>query len=591
MIKLDIEGDHFVISGSPLDRDRIVGDKKGLYPGINGLVSKGEGTWHAPLKWPIYVDASSTILKYGGEVSWDARQWGKEVGNAVKRLIEQKHSDTDETHQLGSIDLFPKQHADAKWLIEAGATGFVFSDMRTGKSHTINDVLNHLGDEAFPVLFALPPGVTWDAERNFEDAFPDRTVGVLSSGMTPAARKKIIDSHPDVLVLGYNLLVKHSKLSYFGGLDKKKRAKEVEKGCYEEKELNTYGFRTVIADEAQNIKDPKSQQTRAIWQLGDKAIYRFAMTGTPTSKEAVDNGEELRVNIEDMWALLRFAYPDCFPAKSKWQNKYLVMANNFYGIRECRGINPEMEKFWNMIFEPMFIRRLRDNDVEQKPRILWVRLEGKQEKAYKQLAKFEMAQIGDDLLVANDSLTLRRRMLQAAAATIKLDDGEIVGYELPSSKIDALLAWLDESDDKAIVYTADRNLFNLASQVMTDKGITHADFPGGLNNKQRAAAVDAFNNDPDVLVFFGMIQAANAGFDLPAGKRQFYLTMSEDPTEQEQSEKRAFGPKQTAKFIEMTYCVARDTMDEAVFMANSRKDANTHMLFRDPNWVKKNLHA
>lgn len=595
MIRLHKTDTHFIVTGSPLDRERIVGDKRGLFPGINGLVAKGEGEWHAPLKWPIYVDASSTILSYGGDVSWEAREWGKEVGNRVKALIESKHAVTTETHELGDVSLFPKQHYDAQWLIEAGATGFVFSDLRTGKSHTMNDLINHLqesGGDPFPVLFALPPGVTWDAERNFEAAFPERTVGVLSSGMTPLQRSKIIEQKPDVLVLGYNLLVKHSKLSYYGGLDKKKRKKEVESGCYEEKELNRYGFQTVVADEAQNIKDPTSQQTRAMWCLGDKARYRFAMTGTPTSKEAIDDGTgPLRINIEDLWPLLRFAYPDCFPAKTKWQKKYLIMATNFFGIQECRGVNPEMVKFWNMIFEPMFIRRLRDNDVEAEPRILWVRLDGKQEKLYKQLAKYEMAQVGDDILFANDSLSLRRRMIQAASAYPVLEDGKIVRFEMPSSKIEALLAWLDESDEKAIVYTADRNLFDLTVTVLDKQGIKHSDFPGGLTNPQRAAAVDSFNNDPKVKVFFGMIQAANAGFDLPAGRRQFYLTMADDPTEQSQSEKRAFGPLQTASTIEVTYCIARDTMDEEVFNTNSLKDANGHLLFNDPVWIRKSLHA
>ncbi len=64
----------------------------------------------------------------------------------------------------------------------------------------------------------------------------------------------------------------------------------------DKKTLKAVEWRRIVVDEAQNIKNPKSAQARAIFEL--PATSRVAMTGTP-----IEN------RLMDMWSLFRFLNP------------------------------------------------------------------------------------------------------------------------------------------------------------------------------------------------------------------------------------------------------------------------------------------
>lgn len=578
MIRLDIIDNQLVITASPLERD--------LVTQINGLRANGAAEWRAPIRWALYVDAASTVLRYKGEISDAAKSWGSAEGKRVNAIIAAKHGTAD-SHELGNVQLFPEQVADGRWLLEYDAgSGFLFSDMRTGKSFTVCEAVNQLqilsedvaepAMSPWPLLIACPPGITFEWERALAQAFPDRPRVVISNGMTATQRKKALAESPDIVVIGFNNLAKHSKLSYYGGLTKEQRAKELAQGLYEPKELNALGFKTVIADEAHNIKAPKSQQTRALWNLGDAAQHRIATTGTPTSNKIADGAEitHSKVDVSDMWSLFRFVYPLDFPGKSKFMNKYLLVVNNFFGIAEVRGLNPENEKYWEKVFEPMYLRRLRNIKTQKDFRVIPVELPSKERKLYKQLSEEYMAELDGELVVATDELSLRHKL-------IEICNGE--------AKLAVLLEWLSESDDKAIVFTTRTGAFDMIQDTFIEKRVPFVSFPGGLNDKQKTAVTDSFRTNDSVKVILCAIGATNAGIDLSAAKRTAYFGISDNAVFMAQSADRALGPTQQIDVYEVAYLIAKDTIEERMYEAFADKEANLKVLLDDRQWIRRSL--
>jgi SWI/SNF-related matrix-associated actin-dependent regulator 1 of chromatin subfamily A len=558
--------------------------EKELVMQINGLKANGAARWVAPLRWAIYVDAASTIQKYRGEVSDAAKQWGNAEGARVKALIAAKYAPA-EKRILGTIELFESQVSDAEWLTKYDkGSGLLFGDMRTGKSFTVLElieIIKERGEAAFPIVIVCPPGVTFEWELNLENALPERSRAVLSNGMTQLARTKALQENPDIVVLGYNLVWRHSKVSYYGGLKPEKRQKEIKQGLYEPKELQQIAPRTVVLDEAHNVKDPKSQQTRACWELGDKADRRIILTGTPTSKKETGFGPD-DIDISDMWALFRFVYPLDFPARSKFNDKYLLLVKNFFGIPECRGLNPENKKFWEMVFEPMYLRRKRSIKTQKEYRIIPVELTGKQKTVYKQLEKHGMADIDGELLIANDGLTERQRKLQASLATLVLDkEGNVVGMQEPSAILDALFEWIDEREDKAIVFSDSALFFRLIEDKFTEKEIRFVSFPGGLSNPQKVAVLKAFRENEDVRLILVSLRAGNAGIDMSAAKRIAYASLADDPVIMAQSEDRNLGPTQDADISEVAFFLAKNTVAEEIHGDYLKKTSNRKKLFKE----------
>ena len=66
----------------------------------------------------------------------------------------------------------------------------------------------------------------------------------------------------------------------------------------------------MILDEAQNIKNPETRQSKAARSI--KAKWHFALTGTP-----VEN------HVGDMWSIMEFLMPGLLPNKSRFIRDFM----------------------------------------------------------------------------------------------------------------------------------------------------------------------------------------------------------------------------------------------------------------------------
>lgn len=571
MIQLDYDAaaNRLVLTGSYLDRDII--------KTINGVKAEGAQRWTLPAAVPCYIEAEMVVKQDNGEIDQTAADWWASLQPLITSLLSLKKEDTATSPVVWGADitLKPEQEADAKFLASV-RNGLVLNSMRTGKSFTMLRTLDLA--QAFPALIAVPPSTTFEMERQVCLAFPDRSVTVLSSGMTATQRKKALSAYSDIVIAGHNLIPLHARLVSYGGLTAAQRDKERTKGAYEDKELDKHGFAAVVVDEAHRIQNPKAAVTRALWSLGDKASCRLALTGTPAP-----NSED------EMWSLLRFCYPALFPARGKWLDRYVNMVENFFGIKVCRGMKVETREAWDLIFSLMHVRRQRTAGPSVEHRVIPVELPKEQLKMYRQLAEHSMTEIGDELVTATDSMSLWHKLSQVAGGTPVLSGGEIVSLQMPSAKIDALLEILSENDDKTIVVAESRLLCDLARSVLQDAGYAVVALLGGMKPEERQSACAEFQTgDARVIV---INKAGAEGIELSAAKRTVFLQRSFDLTFNAQAEARNTSAAQTEQSVEVVDIYAKGTLDEAVREAYVRKDTALHQRLQDRDWIKLHLYG
>lgn len=567
MLTLDTDGSQLVITGDRLDRDVALT--------INGIHAAGFNTWTLPLSIPTFVNAKRVVEEDGGQLTPAAVQMWEHVQDASRNLLSLKDETKHSAQTLGTVEIAPEQEADAQFVAAIGS-GWIFHPPRFGKTRVWMRVLDLL--DKWPVLIAVKPKTIRDIESQLRDAFPNRSMAVLSSGMNATQRKKELAKNAEIVIVAHNLLELHSAIASYGGLKPADREKERTKGKYDSKELNDLGFRVVVFDEAHRAQSPKAATTRAAWVLGDVAEHRIMATGTPAP-----NSED------EFWGLLRFCYPKLFPSKNKFINHYVNMVLNMYGRKEPRGFRVDHKEDWDCIYNLMHVRREKVGGPGTYIRHIPVELDKDAQKRYKQLVEHNMTEVGGDLVVATDSMTLRHRLIQFASGTPVLKNDKVVALDMPSAKIDALLEWLKESDEKAIVVSFSRPLADLAVSVLNDKGFNVVSILGGQSADEAYAAQQAIQvGNANVIVMSG---AGAEGIELSKATRIAMLVLSDDLVANTQIEMRNTSRAQESSTVELAYIYAKGTIDEAIQESYIRKDERLHNNLNDSNWLKRHAYG
>ncbi|HMX22856.1 MAG TPA: SNF2-related protein, partial [Accumulibacter sp.] len=236
----------------------------------------------------------------GGKVPMIAASWLDEVldgtsldaGQDFRQAIERLRKAQESTHRASGLlqtKLRPYQEDGYQWamrLTEAGMGGCLADDMGLGKTLQALAVLLERAAGG-PALIVAPTSVcgNWLAEAGrFAPTLQARIYGEASE----ASRDELIQSAgpQDLLIVSYTLL--QLAQERFSGRQ----------------------WHTVIADEAQAIKNAVAKRSQAAFEL--QADFRLALTGTP-----VEN------RLADLWSIMRFANPSLLGSLNRFNERFV----------------------------------------------------------------------------------------------------------------------------------------------------------------------------------------------------------------------------------------------------------------------------
>jgi SNF2 family DNA or RNA helicase len=570
---LDLHDDRLWLEVGPLDHDLAR-----LVPGLT--FNHKTNVWSGLPSWGTALACRGV---FGHELAMTpaVRAWAEERVR-WERWVEALKVWQPGASPAWTEGLYPPQVSGAGYLA-AMARGAITDEAGSGKGVMVAVALGLLKPDAFPALIVCPRTVKWTHARHLEEWAPHLHPVVVSG--SAAKRRKLIEegltSEGGVLIMNWESLRYHSKLAPYGSTARSEKEKEPG-------ELNVH-IPTVIADEAHRAKDPRSKQTRALWAVSHEADRVWVTTATPIPDPI------------GFWSIMHTVAPLDFQSRVKFQDRYCLTEAIFAGggrkVEKVRAFNPRTEAELRRIAEPYMLRRTLDQIVGAGglppvvPSTLWVEMEGKQETAYKAMKKDMLAKVPSGIIAATDPMQQSLRLLQMASALPTFDqENRLVSFEEPSSKLNALVDWLEDHDPalSLVVFAVSRRLIELCARKLEHLGIPYGLITGAQNEGARRMAEDGFQRK-DLRVLLGTYGAMSEGITLTAAHHQLMLQRSFKLIENVQADGRCRRIGQDADYVNIIDVVSVNSYDESVFRSGAYKEETAQAILQDPDWIKREL--
>lgn len=461
---------------------------------------------------------------------------------------------------LGELRPYQQRgHAWMYYLVDQGFGACLADDMGLGK--TVQAIAVMLDWRRKPgkhraMLIVCPVSVLGNWRRELHRFAPGLRVA-LHHGKGRAASAEdfaaMIDSH-DVVLTSYNLLQRDEEL------------------------LANVTFEGVIIDEAQNIKNPTTKQSRAARAL--RGNFRLALTGTPLENRPLD-----------LWSIMDFLNEGLLGTRTQFLQ---TLEHPIVKQRKQSSMSALAR-----LVRPFVLRRLKvDPEIvadlpEKSEQIVASTLTREQAILYesvvrKGLQEVEKAAEGIQRRGAILTTLLRLKQVCNHPAHYLMD-----GSALPSrsGKLDLLTEMLEEAieeGDRCLIFTQFKEMGSLLKshiEGVLKQGVLF--LHGGVPQKERDQMVTDFQESrPDgPRVFVLSLKAGGTGLNLTAANRVFHYDRWWNPAVEDQATDRAFRiGQQRNVFVHKFVCTG--TLEERIQqMLDRKREVADNLLAAGENWL------
>lgn len=326
-----------------------------------------------------------------------------------------------------------------------------------------------------------------------------------------------------------------------------------------EKELTAWHPNFLICDESSKIKNPIAKMSKATYRIAKACKYRLILTGTPIQNNPLDFFSQYKVLDDSIFGKSFYAF----------KNEYAVLGTYNQPIG-WRKLSELVKKAHSIAFRVTKAEALDLPDMIDEIRP--IALEDKAQKLYKAFVKESYMELSKGEVTATNILTRLLRLQQITGGFIRPDEESERYEQISSAKLDALEDIIDTaiSENKKLVVIA-RFIPEIREicKMLDKKKVKYAHICGEV--KDRAAEVDAFQNNPDCMVFVGQLQTVSMGLTLTAASTMVFYSLSYNFADYSQARARIhrIGQKNNCLYIHL---VVKNTVDETVLKALEQKE-------------------
>ncbi|RYL95913.1 DEAD/DEAH box helicase [Sporolactobacillus sp. THM7-4] len=325
--------------------------------------------------------------------------------------------------------------------------------------------------------------------------------------------------------------------------------------------LQSIYWKSVILDEAQAIKNPHAQKTRALRSV--RTAHRLVLTGTP-----IEN------RLEELWSIMDFLNPGYLGSLEYFRKQF---------IRPVEKKNSKSRaRLLTKIIQPFLLRREKTDkkiihDLPDK-------VETK-ETCYLSKDQASLYQSFVNRLAKNVSATAgiqRRGLILSTLTKLKqVCDHPGLVLEKPedkkkSGKLDLffdLLNPLFEQNERVLVFTQYVQMGRLLAREVGNRypDSTVLFLHGGLSSDQREKLIRQFqNNDSRKTLFILSLKAGGVGINLTAANYVIHYDRWWNPAVEEQATDRAYRIGQN-KNVHVYKLICEGTLEERIDQLIERK--------------------
>lgn len=393
---------------------------------------------------------------------------------------------------------------------------------------------------AFPCLVICPSSLKINWQREFEK-FTDKSALVLNNNVRTTWSYLLTMGMHQVAIVNYESLKKYFVWDIKAG--KQFRLKDVV-FCPQIKI-----FKSIIIDESHRVKDPSAQQTIFTKGLSVGKEWVILLSGTPV----VNRPDDLIAQLSIMNRLQQFG------GRAKFVADYCTDPKD----KQAEPAVP-LSELSRQLYDTCMIRREKAKVLPQLPdktRVdLYVEISNVAEY---QLAAYDLAAYLQEYTECTDWEIRRKMRMEALVKFMTLRSLATMGKI--AQAVDFINTFL-ESGKKLIVFCSLHDIVDELKKVFP-KAVTVTGRDSAVNKQ---AAVDAFQNNPDVQLIICSIKAAGVGLTLTASSDVAFIELAWTYADCCQCEDRAhrIGQKDN---VTCYYLLGRGTIDQTIYSLIHKK--------------------
>ncbi len=308
-----------------------------------------------------------------------------------------------------------------------------------------------------------------------------------------------------------------------------------------------------VIDEAQNIKNPTTAQTKAVKKI--KSPIKIAMSGTP-----VEN------RLTEYWSIFDFANKGYLDTLSKFKEQYAKPI-------EIERDQTQLHHF-RKVTEPFILRRVKTDktiikDLPDKvEKDQFCELTAEQAAIYQNVVDTTMKDIEQAEGIARRGRVLKlitalkqicnhpKQFLKKGDDSPELSGKTILLFQL----VNAIL----EQDEKALIFTQYQEMGKLLVRMLgAEFGVEVPFLHGGVSRKGRDEMVDDFQNNRGTRLLILSLKAGGTGLNLTAASNVIHYDLWWNPAVEAQATDRAYRIGQT-KNVMVHRFITQGTIEEKI---------------------------
>ncbi|MDD4967893.1 MAG: DEAD/DEAH box helicase [Paludibacter sp.] len=496
-----------------------------------------------------FEDGKAVIAKQFIVLTSDLQRLGKvefTVKENMRRLIENQLDINYNLPENFKGQLRNYQLEGYNWLRlldELGLGGCLADDMGLGKTIQALCLLQWMKEtERGTSLLVVPTSLVYNWQHEADTFCPELKVYVHTG--FDRTKDAACFGNPDLLITSYAIL---------------RRDKEL---------FRNMNFNYIILDEAQAIKNPKSDITQVCMEL--QAERFLTLTGTP-----------LENSITDLWSQTHFI------------NRNMLGSINHF-TRACKV--PEKLEMYRKLIKPFLLRRNKSSVLKELPEktiiVQTCYMNESQQEFYRQTRnnyrdRFLEAMGKNDKLSPILLLEGLLRLRQTANHPVLVDKD----FTQTSGKFETvtqMMVDVVQSGEKVLVFSSFVEHLKLYKTYLDERKIQYCYLDG--STKDRKEQVEKFQKSDDYPVFLLSLKAGGVGLNLTRASYVFLLDPWWNPAAEAQAFDRAHRIGQQNKVFVYKF-ITQNTIEEKILKLQEEKRKLFDTMIESETGVFKQLEV
>ena len=446
-----------------------------------------------------------------------------------------------------------------RFLESLGLNGCLADDMGLGKTMQVIAALimeKEENDAIGPTLLIAPTSVIGNWQKEIQKFAPHLKTAIHHGSQREKDKKAfgVLCKGQDMLITSYTLARKDSAL--LSGVD----------------------WHRIVLDEAQNIKNPKAAQTKAIFKL--EAKHRLALTGTP-----VEN------RLMDLWSIFNFLNPGYLGKQAQFRKNYELPIQ--------RDNNKIQSTVLKQLTQPFILRRLKTDKsiIKDLPEKIenkqYCNLSKEQASLYQAVVKEVEEQLEESEGIQRQGLMLStlmklKQICNHPMQFLQDDSAFTADRSHKLTRLTEMLAEAVAEGDSILIFTQFTEIGDKLTDYCRQEKYPCHYLHGGISREKREKMIESFQ-DPETppAIFVLSLKAGGVGITLTRANHVFHFDRWWNPAVENQATDRAFRIGQK-KNVMVHKFITLGTLEERIDqMIDDKQKMADSIIGNDESWLTK----